>query len=262
MSRDAPRGASRLRQCSPAPGVPRERLRDRTSRTRPPEAQVPQAPHLRRRGPVGPARDRDRRGGGRHHRHPAQGHLHHRPVGGLLHVRADHRRGVRADRARLHDGLRHPAAHQLRARRHHHGRRLQRLLPRLVARPGRDPRRLPAAGHACDHGARDGGVRGHRADRRAHLLPPVPSREDPGAADLRDRRLVLPPARVPRHVRIDHPFIPGPGVDEGHRRPARLRDPAGAADRDRDRARLDAVPLPHRAEDPDGHRDAGGVGGS
>ena len=220
--RDAPSGASRVRPVARSPSAQREPFRDRTIRTRQREAQGPQAHHVRRRGAVGPARPGGRRCGRRHHRHVDQGHLQHRAVGGLLHVRPHHRRRVRADRARLHDGLRHPAAHQLRARRHHDGRRLQRLLPRHVAGSGRDPRCVPAAGDARHHGARDGGVFGHRADRRADLLSAVPPRQVAGAADLRDRRLVLPPARVSRHVRIDDPLLSRPGMDEGTARCVRF----------------------------------------
>ena len=56
------------------------------------------------------------------------------------HQRPDHRLDLRAHRARLHDGLRHPAADQLRARRHLHGRRVRRLLhraPRSALPPSR-----------------------------------------------------------------------------------------------------------------------------
>ena len=46
---------------------------------------------------------------------------------------------LRPDRARLHDGLRHPAPDQLRARRRVHGRRVRRLLPRRAAARDAEP---------------------------------------------------------------------------------------------------------------------------
>ena len=42
----------------------------------------------------------------------------------------------------------------------------------------------------------------HRGADRAHRLPAVPPRRRAGAADLRHRRVVLPRADVPRHVRL------------------------------------------------------------
>ena len=42
----------------------------------------------------------------------------------------------------------------------------------------------------------------HRRADRAHRLPAVSPRRRPGAADLRHRRVVLPGADVPRHVRL------------------------------------------------------------
>ena len=41
-----------------------------------------------------------------------------------------------------------------------------------------------------------------RGADRAHRLPAVPPRRGAGAADLRHRRIVLPRADVPRHVRL------------------------------------------------------------
>ena len=60
----------------------------------------------------------------------------------------------------------------------------------------------PVLGDGGDPGGRDHHLDLDRAADRAHRLPAVPPRGRPGAADLRDRRVVLPGADVPRHVRL------------------------------------------------------------
>ena len=143
-----------------------------------------------------------------------------------------------ADRARLHDGLRHLAADQLRPWRHYHDRRLLGVLPGPPLRHARASStpirswRWPASSLAVD-----GGVHGHRADRRAHLLPAVPPCRHARAADLRDRRVLRAPAHLPRHVRLERPLLSRSRLDGGQDRLLRLLGADGAADRDRDRAR-------------------------
>ena len=72
------------------------------------------------------------------------------------------------------------------------------------------PRRQPGHLHGPDHGAGHDHLLGDRPRRRAHLLSAVPACRDTGAADLRHRRIVLPAALVPRHVRLHHPRLSGP----------------------------------------------------
>ena len=122
---------------------------------------------------------------------------------------------LRPDRARLHDGLRHPAAHQFRARRRLHAGRVLRLLRRaLRSRAGADPNPLKALAGAAV--AMVGcGLVGIVIERVAYK----PVRKSPRlvGADHRDRRLAA--ARERRHAAVrrrpqvlpaDHPVAQHP----------------------------------------------------
>src|SRR5437899_6488995 len=187
-----------------------------------------------------------------------------------------HSRGrLRADRARLHDGVRHHRAHQLRARRRVHAGPLQ--LARLVraARGDQDADRLAAAD---DPAARvhpdDADHLGAQRRDRPRRLPAAPALDAPVAADHGDRRVL--------HAGEPRAPLEGAGADRlsGRvpvgRHPARvvrdrlrhLRHHQGCARRGRDdpadgRAQLlrDADPLGQGdARDGPGPRDRAGDG--
>src|SRR5439155_2210743 len=182
---------------------------------------------------------------------------------------------LRADRARLHDGLRHHRAHQLRARRRLHAGPVHLAL--VVHAPRRDE---DADGLAApdDSAARlhpdDAHHRGAQRRDRPRRLPAAPALDAPGAADHRDRRVV--------HAGEPGAALEGPGADRLSRRvpvgrhPARvvrhrfgdLRHDEGRARRGRDdpaddRAQLLRDPHPVRqgdAGDGAGPRDGAGDG--
>ena len=66
----------------------------------------------------------------------------------------------------------------------------------------------PVLGMAAILAVVDRHVHRHRGADRTHRLPAVPSRGRAGAADLRHRRVVLPGADVPRHVRLRGEILP------------------------------------------------------
>ncbi len=106
------------------------------------------------------------------------------------HQRADARLGLRADRHRLHDGLRHHRHDQLRPWRRLHDRRLPCPDPDPRARLLRH--HLGAAGAGVRAGHRRGADGALRLDRGADRLPAAARLEPAGAADLCDRHVGLP----------------------------------------------------------------------
>ena len=121
-------------------------------------------------------------------------------------------RRLRAHRARLHDGLRHPAHDQLRPRRDLHDRRFRRATSRpsflrniglLNASPLASvvSIALMMVVAAVVAAARGPGHRARRLSAAAQLAPA-------GAAHRRHRRLVLPPVHRARHRGPGHLRLP------------------------------------------------------
>ena len=113
--------------------------------------------------------------------------------------RPDARQRLCRGRARLHDGLRHHPAHQLRARRGRDDRRDGRVLRHHGARRGAD--RTAAA---CDPGRRRSGgdprLHGSRIHARARRLPAAAQGAATGAAHHGHRPVHHPAARRDDHL--------------------------------------------------------------
>ena len=194
------------------------------------------------------------------HRRRCRFHLGGRSTGHLPAAgrqRPDARLRVRRRGARLHDGLRHHPAHQLRPRRGGDDRLHGRLLGDRARSPAAACRRcvIVRPRHRCGGaGVHGGGLHGG-----AHRLPPAAQRAAPGAADHRDRR-------------VDHPAAPGAArlEPQHHRLPADHRAEALPPRQRRNSAAISNVQIaiiltsvrddggpaaagvPHQ----DGHRDA------
>ena len=168
--------------------------------------------------------DRGRRRGRHGSLHPAAHQRHH--------ARLD----LRADRHRLHDGVRHHRHGELRPRRRVHGVGLHRAghvpLPHHLAR-----HRLGRARAADRAGGRDDPHLAGQLDDRAGRLPSAARIVPAGAADLRDRHVDLPlelrAGRAGPAQQVDPAAVqPGDRADVGRRL---RRRGVLQADRDLDR---------------------------
>ena len=121
----------------------------------------------------------------------------------------------------LHDGLRHPGADQLRARRDRHARR-HGVGDR--ARGARRPGGAGATGPARGPGGRGGGLCGHRVPGGARRLPAAAQRPAPGPADHRHRRVHRPAEPGHDHLGPAVPVLPAgagpPDLRAGRARPS------------------------------------------
>ena len=163
---------------------------------------------------------------GRNDRDSDQGPLRRGAVVRFLRLRPHHRQRLRAGRARLHDGLRCPPPDQFRPWRHHDDGHLLGLFRRLRFRRLGLPRQQPGNRFAQHSRGRGDHLDDDRGTYRKDRLSAVPPCARPRAADLRHRRLVLPRANLPRHVRLVHAGLPRPEMDEGRDRDARLHGSA------------------------------------
>ncbi|CAA9535269.1 MAG: High-affinity branched-chain amino acid transport system permease protein LivH, partial [uncultured Thermomicrobiales bacterium] len=158
------------------------------------------------------------------------------------------RLGLRPDRRRFGDGLRHPPPDQLRPRRGADARRLRRRLlrpGRLAFPPGRPPDGHCHGHHRRRHGADrlPAGPRGPRCRPPADLARRQHRPPERGAAGLRHPAQTLPDAARPRPADPPRRRRPGlRGEPPHHRRRPR---PDGAAD---------AVRHPDRPRHPDARR--------
>ena len=136
---------------------------------------------------------------------------------------------LRPDRARLHDGLRHHRAHQLRPRRSLHVRLVRRrgaLLTTLGFTGAITDPLAAGRRRSCSPSGLDAGHGRRRRRDRAPRLPAPAQRPAPGPADHRDRRVVHPPEhRLRGDQQLDRhmpQIIPNPRAhDRADRHPRR-----------------------------------------